>query len=133
MPYRGVQPNRHFNQTTEILQQAGHTATWRQYVSASAAGASNVAGFGDVQAFREQIITAFFGGGALAPAGVNRFTPRPVGMLAAGQLQAVTQQPLGVNDEIEWRGVKYRVDSESTPALMDGYWINTLTRGGSAE
>jgi len=131
MPYRN-DFNRSHKQVNIIADQNAHVVTWRQYVSASGAGASNVAGFGDKPSYREQQISAFFtqsvGIGGL-PLGQNAYGDRAAGMLQAGDMRAVTSQPLAPNDELIWRGDQYRVDSEATPARMDGWWVSTVKRG----
>lgn len=127
MPYRGTQPQRQQLQTTEIMRQAGFTATWRQYISASA-GVS-VAGFGSAVSYREQTITAVLGGqqGSVVTPNTQRQTP--MGQLADGSLRIVTSQPLSDKDEIVWRGIRYRVDANSQPSVLDGYWMSVINRG----
>lgn len=124
MSYRGVNSrlnNANFHE--HILKQAGHTALWRQYISASA-GVS-VAGFGSAESYREQMITAIFGQGVVA---TNTEDQRAAGMLAAGTLRITTQQRLASEDEIVWRGVRYTVETESQPSLMDTTWMATIVR-----
>lgn len=124
MSYRGVNSRRNnLNFQSEILRQAGHTALWRQWISASA-GAS-FAGFGSAEYYREQVITAIIGQGIVA---TNTEDQRAAGMLAAGTLRITTQQRLASEDEIVWRGVRYSVETESQPSLMDGTWMATIVR-----
>ncbi len=125
MSYRGPQPGRIRQQVdSDIFRHAGQTATWRQYVSASA-GVS-VAGFGGSAYYREQRITGVFG---------DNQTPRFAekqgagGMIAAGEMMAVTREKLGKQDELTWRGVTYRVESDPTPSRLDGAWVTILKRG----
>lgn len=124
MSYRGAQYKR-FNQAfhSHVLSQAGHTALWRQYISASA-GVS-FAGFGSAESYREQMITAIIGQGVVA---TNTEQQRGAGMLAEGTLRITTQQRLASEDEIIWRGVRYSVETESQPSLMDGTWMATIVR-----
>lgn len=130
MPYRGPQINRQRGQTTEIMQNAGFTGIWRQYISASA-GVS-VAGFGSAVSYREQTITAMLGAqfdtNIVAP---NMQRQTPMGQVAAGGLRILTQQRLSDKDEFVWRGVRFRVDADSQPSVLNGYWMSQLTRGDS--
>lgn len=124
MSYRGVNPRLHNYQFHDnILRQAGHTALWRQWISASAGVA--FAGFGSAEYYREQVITAIIGQGVVA---TNTEEQRAAGMLAAGNLRITTQQRLASEDEIIWRGVRYSVETESQPSLIDGTWMATLVR-----
>lgn len=127
MPYRGVQPKRQQLQTTEIMRQAGFTATWRQFISASA-GVS-VAGFGSAVSYREQVITAILGGNMNSVVSPNTQRQTPMGQLADGSLRIVTRQMLGDKDEIIWRGIRYRVDANSQPSILNNHWMSVLNRG----
>jgi hypothetical protein len=127
MPYRGVQQDRMYQQTTEIVRQAGFTATWRQYVSASA-GVS-VAGFGGASSYREQTITAVMGGLMNSVVSPNRQMQTPAGQIAAGDLRIMTNVRMSDKDEVIWRGVRYRVDADAQPSQLNGYWMSILTRG----
>lgn len=127
MSYRGVQPQRQAAQTNEIMKVAGFTGTWRQYISASA-GVS-VAGFGSAVSYREQTVTAILGslmGNVVSP-NVQRQTP--MGQVSDGRLRILTQQRLSQLDEFVWRGVRYRVDADSQPSQLNGYWMSILVRG----
>jgi hypothetical protein len=126
-------PNRRIQglQTDVIKQYAGQTATWRQFVSASA-GVS-VAGFGSANSYREQLITAVFGGGVQGNMGggtvnANFEMSRAAGNIAAGVVRVSTREPLGNNDEIVWRGIKYRVDTEAQVSTLNGYYMSILVR-----
>lgn len=127
MSYRGVNQQRQQLQTTEIIRQAGFTATWRQFISASA-GVS-VAGFGSAVSYREQVVTAILGGqmGSVVTPNTQRQTP--MGQLADGSLRIVTREQLGDKDEIIWRGIRFRVDANSQPSILNGHWMSTLNRG----
>lgn len=134
MPYRGVNQPRKNLQTTEILRQAGFTATWRQFVSASAG--ISVAGFGSAESFREQTITAMFGGGAMpgkigGTVGANMQRQAALGQLIDGSLPVVTNVCMSDHDEIVWLGVRYRVDADSQPSQLNGYFMSVLVRGDS--
>lgn len=124
MPYRGPDARRNArNEVDNMLRHAGFTATWRQYISASA-GADD-AGLGSALYYREQTITALY-----AP-----IAGEAVGMLEAGgivsqTLRVATQQALGQEDELLWMGERYRVESDTVPSRMNGLWLNTLQRGG---
>jgi len=124
MPYRGNIPARRVNQMAQVYAQAGYTATWRRYASASAGNPD--AGMGDAQYYSESIITALFG--------MNR-TPdlrerqQAVGLLVAADIYAVTREPLGRQDELIWRGVTYRVESDPVPGQMVTGWVTQLKRG----
>lgn len=126
-PYRGPQPQRQQQQTNEVMQYAGFTGTWRQYVSASA-GVS-VAGFGSAVSYREQTITAMLGGQMGSVVSPNTQRQTPMGQLADGSLRIVTQQYLSDKDEFVWRGVRFRVDANSQPSVLNGYWMSVLNRG----
>ena len=127
MPYRGVQQQRQMLQTTEILRQAGFTATWRQYISASA-GVS-VAGFGSAVSYREQTITAVLGGNNASVVRPNQQRQTSMGQIADGSLRVITSVQMSDNDEFIWRGVRYRVDADSQPSMLNGHWMSVLTRG----
>lgn len=102
------------------FQHAGHTATWKHYISASAGVAA--AGMGSAPRYREQTITALFGT-------VNQpEQPTPAGLFAAADIYAVTRERVGRSDELVWRGVPYRVESDPAPGRLAGTWISTLKR-----
>lgn len=123
MAYRGVQAGRVAMNLVDVLRQAGQTATWRQFVSASDGIA--YAGLGDVRHYREQIITALF------YQNYQRQPERqtPAGMVAEGAFAVTTRERLGRNDELVWRGVTYRVESDPTPGALAGAWMTTVKRG----
>ena len=121
MPYRGPNTSRiSTQQSVDIFRHAGQTATWRQYISASAG--VNAAGFGDAPQFREQTITALFGD-VKAPE-----TPYAAGMIAAADIYAVMRERPARQDELLWRGVSYRVESDPAPARLAGTYTMLLKR-----
>lgn len=121
----------HTQSMGNMLQYAGQTATWRQYISASAGVAD--AGLGDTYYYREQLITGVFGGGGGDIGGgqlyANWQTDRPAGMLPAGMLRVVTEMPMRANDELSWNGEKYRVDTDSQRSPINNMWMSILVRG----
>lgn len=124
MAYRNPDRTRIGQQSDTIFQHAGQTATWRAFVSASAG--VGVAGFGSTPYYRERTITALF-----APLPQNPETQTPAGMLAADQFQVTTREPLTRRDELRWRGVTYRIESDPSPATINGYWVALVKRGES--
>lgn len=123
MPYRGPNPERQRQQTnTTVMTHAGNTATWMQYISAS--GGIPAAGIGATAFWREQLITAVF-----SPAQGQPEEQTPGGMLADAELTVVTEQQLGRNDRLIWRGVEYRVDSDPQPSKLNDGWISLIKRG----
>lgn len=129
MPYRNPNPARIAAQTNTVMQYAGFTGTWRQYISASA-GVS-VAGFGSAVSYREQTITALLGsimGNVVTP---NTQRQTTMGQVGDGVLRIHTQQQMSERDEFIWRGTRYRIDANSQPSQLDGYWLSTITKGDS--
>lgn len=122
MPYRNPDRTRIGQQSDTIFQHAGQTATWRAYVSASA-GVS-VAGFGSTPYYREQTITGLF-----APLPSNPEVQTPAGMIAADMLQVTTRERLSRRDELRWRGAAYRIESDPSPATLNGFWVSLVKRG----
>lgn len=124
MSYRGPQPNRHFLQATDLFQHAGYTATWYQFVSASASG-TRVAGFGSAYFYRQQVITGVFGNNV--PASLIE-KQRAAGVIAAGDVQLVSREQIGRQDRLIWRGIKYNIESDPVPSRMAGLWVTVLRR-----
>ena len=124
MSYRGPQPDRQRNQSTEVFRYAGNTATWLQFVSASGKG-NVVVGFGSALFYRESVITGVFGNNV--PPGLMERS-RAVGMIAAGDVQCVTREQLGREDLLSWREIEYRVDSDPVPSRLPGLWVSVLKR-----
>lgn len=124
-PYRGPDARRIHPQAGVVQQYAGQTGIWRQYISASA-GVSD-AGFGFTQSYREQIVTGIFGVRPNLPMLFER--QGGGGTLAAGTVQVSLMVKPAVQDEIEWNGELYRVESEPVRAQMAGFWVCQLKRG----
>lgn len=122
MPYRNPDQRRILNQSQTIFQYAGQTATWRQYISASA-GVS-VAGFGVTPFYAERTITALFAPLPRAPE-----MQQPAGMIVSDEFQVTTKEHLQRQDELRWRGERYRVDSDPSPATLPGTYVFTVKRG----
>jgi len=129
MPYRNPMTPRQASQTNEIMKYAGVTATWRQYVSASAG--ISVAGFGSGMYYREQTITAMLGGNNASLVSPNIQRQTTMGQLPEGTLRIVSREVMTDKDEIIWRGVRYRVDANSQRSPLNGYWMSIITRGDS--
>lgn len=126
MSYHGVQRERIAAQQADtIFAQAGETATWRAYVSASAG--VPLAGLGSAPQYAERTITALFAAGVLHQGQVVT----PAGMFVDGQFVATTRERLSKHDELRWRGVTYRVDSDPMPARIAGTWVSTIKRGNA--
>lgn len=127
MPSNFSRPDRRpmFAQTNDsIMKYAGNTATWSQYVSASAG--IPAAGIGDSACYRHQTITAVFGRGLL---GQMLEYQVAAGMQAAGVMQMSSRYKIGRQDEIRFNDVTYRVEGDPMPARMLGHWVVTLKRG----
>lgn len=124
MPYRNPDRARIQGQAETIFLYAGQTALWRDYMSAETGLA--VAGEGTTLYYREQMITGLF-----KPLPVNAETQTPAGMLAATLFQVTTREPLARQDELTWRGERYRVESDPSPATLPGMWVATVARGFS--
>jgi hypothetical protein len=110
-------------QMAEILRQVGQTATWRQWVSAG--DSFDHLGLGDTQYYREQVITALF----YESYQRQPESQRSVGMIAEGAFAVSTRERLGRQDELRWRGVTYRVESDPQPSIVAGLWMTMLKRG----
>ena len=124
MTYRGIQPQRTQMQAQDILRQAGQTATWRQYISASASAGASLS-FGSAFYYRQQIITAYFGNRVIEQVPERQ---TPAGMLAAANVWMVCREQIGRRDEILWRGSTYRVDGDPVPAYIASHWAVGLKR-----
>ena len=101
----------------------GETITWKQWVSASTGVPE--AGFERLNYYREQSITALIGAATMA----NLQQQIPAGQLADGQIRCTTREKLGGQDEIIWRNVAYRVDTNSQINTLNGMWMSILNRG----
>jgi len=122
--YRGPNPARMQTQVADILRQVGQTAVWRQYASAS--DGVDAVGLGETRHYREQTITALFYQGYTTNV---RERQTPAGLLAAGEFAASTRERLARDDELIWRGVTYRVESDPMPGRVAGLWVAVLARG----
>lgn len=117
--------------TQYIHTYAGQTAMWRQFISASAGNAA--AGYGSAVYYREQTITAVFGGGGIGGGVVNANLEkaRAAGMIPDGSIRMSTPFPVGSQDEVVWNGVRYRVDTVSQPSTMNNHYMSILVRGNN--
>jgi hypothetical protein len=120
MPYRGPHAERIGTQSEAIFTHAGQTVTWRRFVSAS--GTANAAGFGAVPQFREQTVLALIGPVKQPEA------PGAAGTMVSGELFAVLRERPSRRDELVWRGIHYRVESDPAPASLAGTYTMTLKR-----
>lgn len=127
MPYRGPQTARIGAQFAQVMDYAGETGTWRQYVSAATASSGIWAGAGTTRYYREQAVTGLWA----TPNAKEMQTPG--GQVVAGDAMISTERPLGTQDEMVWRGVTYRVEGESLPVHLGGrVWYRTVLRRGDA-
>ncbi len=123
MSYRGPQAHRISAQTTQIMQYAGHSVTWKQYVSATAN--NDVMGLGDTLYYRNQSISAHMTFSA------NSEAQYQLGQVPSQTVYATTRQKLGSQDELVWNGVVYRVEGEPMLARVGGHWTTRLKQGDS--
>ena len=126
MVYHGPDSARIMRQQTALMAYAGETGIWRQYASASTASGTGVwAGVGTTLYYRQQVIT-----GLWAPA-TQQESQLPGGQVMAGDVMLSTQDVLGKQDEVQWRGVTYRVEGDSMPVHLGGrVWYRTMLRRG---
>ena len=129
MPYHGPDSARIMRQQTALMAYAGETGIWRQYASASTASGTGVwAGVGTTLYYRQQVITGLW---ALAPMGNFQERQLPGGQVMAGDVMLSTQDVLGKQDEVQWRGVTYRIEGDSMPVHLGGrVWYRTMLRRG---
>lgn len=123
MSYRGPQPRRMSAQVQQIMHHAGHTVTWKQYVSATAT--NDVIGLGDTLYYRNQAISAHMTFSA------NSEAQYQLGQVPSQTVYATTTQKLGTRDELIWNGVVYRVEGKPQPARVGGQWTTRLKQGDS--
>jgi hypothetical protein len=115
-------------QRDNMLRFAGETATLWAYISASA-GAS-VAGYGDTVHSAGRTITAHFDvARGFLPNVAQHMTPG--GMIPAGEFLMQSEYKPGVNDIIEHRGVKYKVEGEAWHEPLTNSWVATVKRAGT--
>src|SRR3990167_8976861 len=126
MSYRGPQALRIQQQRTDSYTFAGHTAIWRQYISASAG--LDYGGDGPTPYYRQQLITAQFASvvGMGLRIGEGQL---PAGMLASAEFIVTSREKFGSQDEITWQGKTYRIESESVLSRLNGTYVNVLKRG----
>lgn len=126
MAYHGPDSARIMRQQTAVMAYAGETGIWRQYASASTASGTGVwAGVGTTLYYRQQVIT-----GLWAPA-TQQESQMPGGQIMAGDAMLSTLDVLGKQDEVQWRGVTYRVEGDSLPVHLGGrVWYRTMLRRG---
>ncbi len=123
MGYRGPNSARISRQSrANQFAYAGQTAIWRQYVSASAG--RSFMGIGAGSGYRQQVITALF---AAAYSGQPEMQT-PAGLIANADFMVTTQVQMKRTDELIWRGVTYRVESDPTPSRMDSTWMSLVKR-----
>lgn len=94
----------------------GETAIWRQYVSADVYNPSGeAAGYGLGLNFANRVITGLF-----APIPFPEIA-QAGGLLLTGDMNATLMDALpSPNDTIQWRGVDYRVVSDTLPQRIVG-------------
>lgn len=126
MSYRGPKPKRIAGQAiANPLLHAGQTATWRQYVSASAG--NPMLGMGDSACYRESTITGVFG----SPPALLRLSQAqtPGGAVIQADFLVSTRERLGRRDELVWNGEVYRVEGDPVPSVLNGQFVSPLKRG----
>jgi len=132
MSYRGPNKARIQRQVVgDLMRHAGEPVVWREYISAgSDTGSAYYAGGGTTRYYREQAITGLL---AAPQMGESRFreTQMPAGQEVAGDAMITTMTALGIQDELVWRDVTYRIESDSTPERIGGrvMWRTVLRRG----
>lgn len=131
MSYRGPAARRVGAQQQQIQGHAGEACTIRVYVSAVTASGSAVwAGGGTERYYRETTITGLFASPSLGEARF-RETQLPAGQVVAGDVIVSTPTALGLQDEVVWRGVSYRIEGDSVPVtLQHRVWYRTVLRRG---
>ena len=131
MSYRGPNTQRITRQFETVQQYAGEPVIWKQYISSTSGNTTAyLAGGGITRSYREQWITGLL---ASPQVGEARFreTQLAGGQVIAGDAVISTQQPLGAQDEIVWRGVSYRVEGANTPVHINGrLWYRVVLRRG---
>ena len=95
-----------------ILQYAGQTATWRQFISASAGLAEF--GMGTANSYVARPFTGIFD--AVKPQEIWQAG----GFILAGDVWVTTIEPLAKRDEVQWDGARYQVVTEAAPMTLFG-------------
>lgn len=122
MPYRGFDPSRAHHQTRNVFQYAGQTATLRTFVSGWTGNAA--LGLGGGSAYQSRTITALFRENAL----VQGETQGLGGLIAMAKIQMTTREKVTRNDQLEWRGVDYRIESDPIREPIHGAWVSEIKR-----
>jgi hypothetical protein len=130
MPYRGPKASRIGAQFHTVQAWAGEAVTWREYVSAASAVSGIYAGGGTTRYYREQQITGLLAAPQMGEARLREIQMAG-GQVIAGDVVVSTTQQMGTQDELIWRGVYYRIESDSTPIHLGGrLWYRTVLRRG---
>lgn len=122
MPYRGFNPTRAFNQTRDIFANAGQTATLKTFVSAWTGNAG--LGLGGGSGYQSRTITAMFREAAL----IQAETPSIGGLIASNTVQMTTRERVTRNDQIIWRGIVHRLESDPVREGVPGAWVAQIKR-----
>lgn len=133
MSYRGPNRARIRAQHSVIQDYAAETATWCAYLTATTGtGSAYLGGGGTTPTYAERTISAFFAAPQMGEARFREYL-LPGGQVMAGDVVISTVTALGAQDEIQWRGVTYRVEGDSTPVHLGGrpLWRTLLRRGDS--
>ncbi len=133
-PYRGPDPTRMTTQFAGLQAYVGQTVIWREWITASASSVSAyLAGAGKVDTWREQQITALIAAVGQGNAPTFREQMAPGGQIMAGDMMLSTREQMGVQDQVVWRGVTYRIEGDPLPYRAGGLlWYNTYIRRGDA-
>lgn len=108
------------------FQFAGQTANWLAYVSAVTG--NRMMGYPDTLYYRESVITGMFYYGLVRANAQQQYAG---GTYPEGAVMMTTRERLSDNDEVIYNGARYRVDANSQPSEMNGYWMTLLRRGTS--
>lgn len=131
--YRGAHNARVMGYQNRIAAEHGELITWRQYVSANDGSISAyLAGGGTTRYYREQAITGLI---AAPQMGESRFRQQqlPAGQVVAGDAVLSCPYPIGVQDEIIWRGTIYRAEGDNVPITFGGHaWYRAILRRADA-
>lgn len=113
------------------FQFAGQTGTWRAWVSATTG--FPMLGQGGVTYFRQQTITGLFANNPSFPSLTKANTENQYagGQFAGGDLMLTTRERLGYRDEVIYNGNRYKVDTDSVPSVMNGFFTSVLRRAAT--
>ncbi|HLU09912.1 MAG TPA: hypothetical protein VK003_09620 [Oceanobacillus sp.] len=120
--YRGFNPTRALNQTRDIFQGAGQTATLKIFVSAWTGNAA--LGLGGGSGYQSRVITALFKDAAL----IQAENPSVGGLVASNMVQMTTKERVTRSDQIVWRGIVHRLDSDPVKEPIFGAWVSLIKR-----